>query len=279
MARKNRGKGIAQKLADALTGSAEPEIKQNLETAATSVVEEAVAKLEETEGTETPGPRDEKPIEPVAPGPLTASSNDFTAMLAAISVEDATEMSAKATASVDERASFEAVKDSSNTKIQATLKKVRAGLTNLDAARVLIASNVDPNIFNREVHTGSRYNVYALGKLVDAMNAIGTDGKKVTNAINLACMRSLFQFRANGAQFTGEMAKAAASDKIRVSASISAMLVRHTVSASTAPTQASSTMQALETLGIVKRSGNTRNPNFDLIDSPITARLEQALAA
>nr|WP_272481345.1 hypothetical protein [Methylobacterium sp. B34] len=38
-------------------------------------------------------------------------------------------------------------------------------------------------------------------------------------------------------------------------------------------------MQALETLGIVKREGSSRNPTFTLTDAPITKRLEEVLFA
>lgn len=146
----------------------------------------------------------------------------------------------------------------------------------LRAASVTLACNVDPAILNRSLHEGSRYNVYAIGKLADAIFALS--GGQVSNAINNAVMRSLFRFRAAGKTFTGEMAKAAASDKIRVDAAVREHLVRHTVSASTAPTQASSTMQALETLGIVKRTGGTKNPTYELTDSPVVRKLEEVLA-
>ncbi|AWV14862.1 hypothetical protein A3862_04550 [Methylobacterium sp. XJLW] len=56
-------------------------------------------------------------------------------------------------------------------------------------------------------------------------------------------------------------------------------LLRHTVSASTAPTQASSTMQALETLGIVRREGSARNSTFHLTEAPVTQQLEAVLFA
>jgi ABC-type microcin C transport system duplicated ATPase subunit YejF len=59
---------------------------------------------------------------------------------------------------------------------------------------------------------------------------------------------------------------------------MAAHLVRHTVSASTAPTQASSTMQALETLGVVKRSGSGKNPVFEVVDGPLTRKIEELLA-
>lgn len=202
---------------------------------------------------------------------------DFQATLAAISDEDATVMAHRAVKAIDERADFEHVKDPDNTKIQGTLKKVRATLTSLDAARVLIATNVDPVVFNRVIHEGARYNVYAMGKLADAIRGVSVGA--VSNAINLACMKSLFRFRAAGAVFTHDMAKCAASDKIRVERAVNEMLVRHTVSASTAPTQASSTMQALETLGIVARTGGGKNPTFTLTANPIVDRLQKALAA
>jgi hypothetical protein len=61
--------------------------------------------------------------------------------------------------------------------------------------------------------------------------------------------------------------------------SLRSALHRHTVSASTAPTQASSTMQALETLGLVKREGSVRNPTFTLTDHPAVAHLEARMMA
>jgi hypothetical protein len=177
---------------------------------------------------------------------------------------------------VDARDAFENLKDPDNVSIKRTLKKVRSQLVTKRAARVLLASNQTPAFINRVLHDGSRYNVYALGKLADIVFGV-TDGA-VSNAINLACMKSLFRFKRQGLVFTGEMAKAAASDKLRV-ADLAAQkaLIRHTVSASTAPTQASSTMQALETLGVVIRQGSTKNPTFEVRDTPLAKKLETML--
>jgi hypothetical protein len=178
----------------------------------------------------------------------------------------------------DERAFFEEAKNADNTNIQRTLKKVRSQLVTMRAAEVLLATSVEPTFINRTLHDGARYNVYALGKLADLVFGV-TDGV-IANAINIACMKSLFRFRAAGIPFTGEHAKMAASDKIRVAdKAVRDALVRHTVSASTAPTQASSTMQALETLGVVRREGSSRNPTFTLTGAPIVQKLEEMLKA
>ncbi|WP_114217455.1 hypothetical protein [Ochrobactrum sp. 3-3] len=66
---------------------------------------------------------------------------------------------------------------------------------------------------------------------------------------------------------------------MRVPANIAKLLTRHTVSPSTAPTQASSTMQALETVGAVKNVGTERAPVYRLLDTPIAKRLEAVAIA
>jgi hypothetical protein len=179
---------------------------------------------------------------------------------------------------VDERETFERRKDPDNTNIQRTLKKVRSALVTMRAAKVLLATNVDPgHLLNRSVHDGSCYNVYALGKVADLVVAL--TGGEMANAINIACMRSLFRFRAAGVPFTMEAAKGACSKQYRVDEAIRSHLVRHTVSPSTAPTQASSTMQALVTLGVVTTSGSGRNPTYTLTDTPLVRALEEVLKA
>lgn len=174
----------------------------------------------------------------------------------------------------DERMAFEEVHGHPN--IQRTLKKARAQMATKRAVRVMLAAGFNEGQINRVKHEGARYNVYALGKLADVI--YGVSGGAIANAVNNAITRSLFRFKANGTPFTFELAKAAVSDKIRVEPGMKGMLVRHTVSASTAPTQASSTMQALVDLGIVSSSGG-KNPTFALTDAPIVAKLNEVLSA
>lgn len=176
---------------------------------------------------------------------------------------------------IDERAAFEAANGNDN--IQRTLTKVRNQLATKRATRAMLAAGFNEAQINRSVHQGKRYNVYALGKLADVL--YGVSGGAINNAVNNAIMRSLFRFKKAGTAFTMDMAKAAVSDKIRVEAAVRALLIRHTVAPSTAPTQASSTMQALVDLGVVSRSGSERNPIFALTDAPIVAKLDQMLQA
>jgi hypothetical protein len=187
------------------------------------------------------------------------------------------EMVVELSSALDDRVEFEERVGPDNLSIHKTLKKVRAAFTaNKNAARVLLAVNTDSAFINRSISEGARYNVYALGKLADIVKGL-TDGQ-ISNAINLACMKSLFAFRTAGVPFTSQLARAAASDKIRdIDPSVRKHLVRHTVSASTAPTQASSTMQALETLGIVKRTGTRRDAVYTLNDTPAVQKLESKL--
>jgi hypothetical protein len=172
-----------------------------------------------------------------------------------------------------DRELFEVKKNPDNANIHKTIKKIKGSLERTHAATLMVAANVSPGFINRTLQDGSKYNVYAVLKVADLVD--GLTGAGLTNAINIACMRSLFNFHKAGLAFTGEMAKAAASDKIRVSDAVKKHLIRHTVSASTAPTQASSTMQALQTLGVVRIEGSRKHPTYAVIDGPVTRRLKE----
>lgn len=178
---------------------------------------------------------------------------------------------------IDQRAAFEADKNAENDNIHKTLKKIRSQLVTKRAARLFLACNVDPAFINRMKNSGSEYNVYAIGKLADVVYGV-TDGV-VSNAINLACMKSLFAFKRAGLSFSMEAAKGAASKNYaaRLDAAVRKHLISHTVAPGTAPTQASSTMQALGTLGIVRATGG-KNPTYEILDTPLARKLEEMFA-
>ena len=129
-------------------------------------------------------------------------------LIAKQNTESAHVMVARIAHEVNERIAFEQETES-NPNIQKTLNKVYKSLVTLRAAKLLLATNVSPDFINRTVHTGKRYNVYALGKLADVIFGV-TDGV-ISNAINIACMRTLFNLNAHGMQMTGEIAKGACS--------------------------------------------------------------------
>lgn len=191
--------------------------------------------------------------------------------------EDKLAMAVKVAKGFDDRSAYERQKNPNNERIHKSLDKSRAKLTLPSAAAILIASQVPADFINRSQSEGSRFNVYAVDKLADLVKGL-RDGA-LTNKINIAICKSLFRFRAAGEKFTGEMAKAAACDKVKVSAAMQKILIRHTVDPGTMSTQTSSTMTALQTMGIVKNTGSFRAPVYELTDTPQTKRLEEVLAA
>lgn len=177
----------------------------------------------------------------------------------------------------DDRSAYETEKNKSNERIHKELDKSRAKLAMPGAAAVLLAAKVDHAFINRSVANGSRFNVYAADKLADLVKALQDGNMK--NKVNIAVCKSMFRFRAAGQKFTGEMAKAAVCDKVKVDAAMAKLLVRHTVDPGTMSTQTSSTMTALQTLGIVKNTGSVRAPIYELTETPQTARLQAVMAA
>lgn len=239
-----------------------------------SEIEAAVAHLEAIEEQSSEIEVSEAPADEVSED--EANELSWSDMLAAVSDEDVLAKRDAIAAEIDARRAFERSKAPDNENIHKTLKKAADTLTHLGSARVLCVVNVDPAVFNRQVHGGSAYNVYAILKVADLVQ--GLRGDKVRNAINLACLRSLIAFETAGVDFTGEMAKAAASDKVRVEPKARALLRSHTVSASTAPTQASSTMQALQTLGAVVNVGSVKSPLYRMTEAPVAAELARLAA-
>lgn len=179
---------------------------------------------------------------------------------------------------VSERRQIEIAKNSYNDNIQRTLKNVELTLVRPIAAQVLVAASVSPEFIVEESRAGENYNVYAMGKLNDLVDALA--GLKLSNAINRAIVRSMFKLRDAGVTITRDILECAASDKIRMKdKGIESLLVRHTVGATTAPTQTSSTLRALETLGIVKVSGTKTNSVVEILNTPQTRSLEQVALA
>lgn len=219
-----------------------------------------------------------------APAPVAVQSDagqatdaPFASLTDSYTDEVKLEMAQKIAKGFDDRSAYEKTKNPNNERIQKTLDKTRAKLAMPSAAAVLLATQVHPDFINRSISEGSRYNVYAADKMADLVRGL-RDGA-LTNKINIAIAKSLFAFKKAGEAFTGEMAKAAACDKVKVTREQQKLLTRHTIDPGTMSTQTSSTMTALISMGIVQNKGTFRAPIYELINSPQTARLEQVLSA
>lgn len=197
-------------------------------------------------------------------------------LLKSVEESEKIEMIAKVHNAFDERSGFELIHNPANDNIQDTLKKQRSKMALPGIAAMMIATNTTPETINRSIAEGKRFNVYAIDKLNDLLHGLNSGHFK--NAINIAVMKSLFKFRAAGVQFTGIAALAAASDKVKVEKQLQALLTRHTVSAATGPTQASSTMSALQALGVVINTGTAKYPIWNLTNAPVTLELERKFA-
>jgi hypothetical protein len=208
------------------------------------------------------------PVIDHVPGDLKVMKNNFT-------LEQKEEKKGEIVSEFANRKAYEASLPGLSSKMLPNLEAEEKKMATIGAAGLFLAMDVDPNFINREVSTGSRFNVYAFQKVNDLIVAL--DGGFMQNAINRAIVTSLFNFRDAGIPFTGVAALAAASDKVKADRAITKHLVRHTVSANTASTQKSSTMVALKALGVITNSGTRGHEVWTLTDTPATRRLEEVV--
>ena len=202
---------------------------------------------------------------------------EFLEILKAVTNDQMLELSAIVDVEFSDRMVFENLTKPSNMTIQTKLSTAKARYGSLGVAGLMIAANIDPACINRSLSEGKRFNVYAFDKLMDVLSCIGQRAV-MTNAINYSILKSMIAFEDAETSFTGVAATAAASDKIKVPLALSKLLTRHTVAAATAPTQTSSTMNALMIAGVVKNTGLARMPVYKFTDAPVVARLRTVLA-
>ena len=202
-----------------------------------------------------------------------ATSNDvqaayiFTDALKAHADEDANAFAFAMAEQFDERVQFEITRTVSGSADMPKVKKLnayRAKLAVPSLAKVMMELKIAPAFIN-STHSkdasGDRFNIYAIEKAIDLVRALA-QSVKPSNPSNLAITRSLLNFEEAGAQFTAEMALCAASDKIRSQDSNVKLLKRHTLDKNTAGTQASSTLRALQALGLIINTGTKRAATY-----------------
>ena len=204
-----------------------------------------------------------------------ATHASFVALCNAVADDQVISITRALNAELVERYEYEMRKNADNDKIQKTLLSVNNALVKSSSARLHAVANIDARYINRAERVNAKYNVYALQKIADIINVVMHDKKM--NAINYHALRSLFNFERKSKLFTHADAIASASNKITVQdASKRQLLSRHTVSASTANTQASSTMNALVTLNVVRETTNENNEkHYELTHSALCEALRE----
>lgn len=214
---------------------------------------------------------------PATTAPATVEVRDLGELVKEVTTDQVGERLVAINTAFDARVTYERTAQPGNDSIQDRLKSYRKKMALPGIAALLVATNVDPEFINRTITEGKRFNIYAIDKVNDLLH--GLNSGTFRNAINQAVMKSLFKFRKAGVPFTGLAAIAAVSDKVKCDKALTANLVRHTVSAATAPTQASSTMNALQVLGVVTNKGSAKFPIWELQETPVTKAIEKLLAA
>lgn len=250
--------------------------EQNVENTATVMTPEEIAQMIATGAVQdlnqaSDQASDTTEADSAEQAPADETLVSFKDLLAGITEARVAEEHVDLMAAFAERANFEKDADASNTNIQKTLTKLIRSFSTPGVARALIAIGVSKHFVNENEVGSKRRNVYALEKMRDILYGAVTGHMK--NAINLAALTSLMRLDAINEPFTGEVAKACASDKTACPAHLKALLRRHTVSESTASTQASSTMVALEVLKIVTNTGTRNKPIYKLTDTALTRHL------
>lgn len=204
----------------------------------------------------------------------TTDTLPFMEMVDAISDRRRKTQMAKLDKGFDERAAFEATHMPANTSIQNKLKSYRTKLVVPGIAALTLAAELDPNFMNGSgVNATKRFNVYAIDKLADLLQ--GLNSGHIKNAVNKAIIQSLFRFEAAETPFTAVAAQGAVSANLTVPKELKGLLVRHTASPGTAPTQSSSTMNALVALGAVQNTGSAKHPIWALTEAPVVSRLKE----
>jgi hypothetical protein len=204
-------------------------------------------------------------------------SRSFIELRDEVTTDQVAVMQANLVKAFADRAAFERASNPNNDNIQKTLTKVQKGHLAHAISQGFVAAGIDANYLNKSEVTGKRRNVYALEKLQDLI--YGASSGHLKNAINIAILASMVKLERAAIDFTGALAKAAASDKVAVETNMKALLVRHTVAEATASTQSSSTMTALEDLGAVVNKGTQKHPTWTFSSTPLAKRLKEVVIA
>jgi hypothetical protein len=163
-------------------------------------------------------------------------------------------------AAIDARASYELSKSAENDSMQETLKDIRKSVDHIDVCAVFFLANVDSNRINRAERVNARYNVYAYEKDVNIARA----AMKVAslNHYTKAILLTAKRFAEHDLMLTHNDAQSACSLSVKTSnTSREKMIVKYQkhVSAKTAATQSSSSINALQSFNVLVETRDASN--------------------
>lgn len=209
-------------------------------------------------------------------------TNALNTLMIEVTQNDAASMRDALRDNLVNRAEYERAKNAENDSVQSTLNNVSKIYLNEHFARFALVCSLDAAHINKSERVNARLNVYTLDKIAALFKATCAHSKH--NAFNAAIVASLVNF-ANSkseAHFTIEHAKMSASKFYNcenVKANRKLLVRRDSVAASTASTQASSTMNALKACNAVTEYTNEGMICYRLNDNAIANALRESVAS
>ncbi len=155
------------------------------------------------------------------------------------------------------RKDYEAEKNADNGSMQLTLDKLAKAADHEVIAELMVAANIDPAFINRSERSTARFNVYAAEKVVNVARALAA--VQTLNHYTRAVLATAKALEGAELVMTHKDAVAACSMDVRHTdnkreAIIKAVRYQKHTSSSTASTQASSSINALQLWGVLVES-------------------------
>lgn len=170
--------------------------------------------------------------------------------------------SAELQASIAARITHERCKNGDNHSIASCLNGIAKDVAHDSIASIMLQSNCDADFINRSERVSARYNVYAAEKVANVARAIAV--VKTLNHYTRAIFASALALEASAFVLSHKSAVAACSSSIKHSDAKQERVLKSTryakhVAAQTASTQASSSLNALATMGVFSETRDASN--------------------
>ncbi len=177
-------------------------------------------------------------------------------------------------AAFDSRAAYEVSKNAENTNMQKTLTDLKVSVNHESIAALMMKANVSADFINRAERSNARFNVYSAEKIVNVIRFAASAA--ALNHYTLNILKSVCACENASVDFTQADAVSACSLSVKVNAAKASHISQYQkhVSANTASTQASSSLNALLMTNVIIEKRNAANVTcFKLSNSDFASEL------
>lgn len=162
-------------------------------------------------------------------------------------------------AAFDSRETFEREAQDDSANIFKTLKALRTDYKSDIVVNVMRLANVDASFINRHERRNKRFNVYSAEKVFNTARA--SVKAEALNAYSRVILLTAFNLTRAEMTMTHQDAQVSLCDKLKCDAAKSAHIVRYarTIATSTADTQSSSSINALQMFDVLRETRDDAN--------------------